>query len=46
MSWFIFQIVVAILLVLAAIAALIYGSKYQEDVRKGKNDHEVRWWEM
>ena len=33
-------------LLMAALTALIYGLKYQEDVRrgKGKNDDEDRWW--
>ena len=39
---------VVLLLLMAAIMALIYGLKYQEDVRGGtpKNDHDDRWWGM
>jgi hypothetical protein len=33
-------------LLMVALTALIYGLKYQEDVRraKGKSDDEDRWW--
>jgi len=43
-----FQGFVAMLLLMAAIMALIYGLKYQEDVRRGKpkNDDDDRWWNM
>jgi len=43
-----FQGFVAMLLLMAAIMALIYGLKYQEDVRGGKpkNDDDDRWWGM
>ena len=42
------QSFVALLLLMVAIMALIYGLKYQEDVRrrKGKNEDEDRWWDM
>lgn len=37
---------VVLLLLMVAIMALIYGLKYQEDVRRGKpkNDDDDRWW--
>ena len=43
-----FQGFVAMLLLMAAIMALIYGLKYQEDVSRGKpkNDDDDRWWGM
>jgi hypothetical protein len=43
-----FQGFVTLLLLMAAIMALIYGLKYQEDVRSGKakNDDDDRWWGM
>jgi hypothetical protein len=39
---------VALLLLMAGIMALIYGLKYQEDLRNGKakNDSDDRWWGM
>jgi hypothetical protein len=39
---------VVLLLLMVAIMALIYGLKYQEDVRRGKakNDGDDRWWGM
>ena len=43
-----FQGFVVLLLLMVAIMALIYGLKYQEDVRRGKekNDDDDRWWGM
>ena len=43
-----FQGFVVLLLLMAAIMTLIYGLKYQEDVRqgKGKDDDHDRWWGM
>jgi hypothetical protein len=42
------QSFVVLLLLMAAIMALIYGLKYQEDVSRGKpkNDDDDRWWGM
>jgi len=39
---------VVLLLLMMAMMALIYGLKYQEDVRRGKakNDDDDRWWGM
>ena len=39
---------VALLLLMAAIMALIYGLKYQEDMRRGKakKDNDNTWWGM
>jgi hypothetical protein len=43
-----FQSFTVLLLLMVTIMALIYGLKYQEDVRKGKakNDDDDRWWGM
>ena len=43
-----FQGFVVLLLLMVAVMALIYGLKYQEDVRRGKakEDGKDRWWGM
>ena len=42
-----FQGFVALLLLMAVMMALIYGLKYEQDVRSGKaNNDDDRWWGM
>jgi hypothetical protein len=41
-----FQGFVVLLVLMVAIMALTYALKYQEDVRRGKDDDYDRWWGM
>ena len=41
-----FQGFVVLLVLMVAIMALTYALKYQEDVRRGKDDDYHRWWGM